>query len=69
MAKLTRIRLCLALIILAAVLGVGGISPQNAEAAACCEDCQSGYDDCLALGGTDCWSEWRSCFYHCVFCY
>jgi hypothetical protein len=48
MRRQTLVRLCLALFMLAATLGMVGMTDQNAVAAPCCSSCDARYEACLA---------------------
>ena len=75
MKRQTRVRLCLALFVLAATLGLVGTAEQNAYAAPCCTDCDGRFNACLAgylytyCGGdySCCDQATDSCYRYCSF--
>jgi hypothetical protein len=73
MKRQTLVRLCLALFVFAATLGIVGMADQNANAMPCCSDCDARYENCLAgflypeCGGDEgcCGAKVASCWLHC----
>jgi hypothetical protein len=71
----TKVRLCLAILVLVSVLGLG-LTGSEATAAACCEQCDNLYQGCLAgtlykgCGGDPmcCLNRVEWCYPGCYYC-
>ena len=74
MKRQTKVRLCFAILVLAATLGFTGIPPQEALAIPCCDQsCSYIYDNCInglvyptcARNPTCCANKETVCYSHC----